>query len=76
MPPTEAQRATCARKKRFTSQAVAAAEVAHTKARAAAGEARRRECRAYPCLICFGWHLTSQPPRADGSGVQPLPEEK
>ncbi len=28
--------------------------------------ARRRECRAYRCGYCSGWHLTSQPARREG----------
>lgn len=30
---------------------------------------RRRECRAYLCTACQGWHVTSQGHRVDGAAV-------
>ncbi|HWO69167.1 MAG TPA: hypothetical protein VNP94_00210 [Actinomycetota bacterium] len=60
-------------KVRFSTEREAKAELEHITQRSAAGDHRRRERRAYPCLDgCGDWHLTSQEvpwerePRRDG----------
>lgn len=35
----------------------------------------RRESRVYPCPLCGGWHLTSQPFRAAGSASPNQPTD-
>lgn len=73
--PTNSQREHCERKVRFATLGEAAAELERTRRKAANGETRRRECRAYPCLVCFGYHLTSQPLHPQGRGTYPLRED-
>lgn len=72
--PTERMIAACRRKKVFLSQEAAEAELEQIRAAARRGNQRRREQRAYPCLVCFRWHLTSQP--VQSSGARALKEAK
>lgn len=50
-------------KVRFTQHEAAAAVVDAKIARHRHGNQKRREQRAYPCVNCTAWHLTSSDPR-------------
>jgi hypothetical protein len=53
------------RDKREATRALHIATAARRRAEALGRQSTRRERRAYPCSVCKGWHLTSQPsPRA------------
>lgn len=54
----------CLRKRRYRDEATALHELEVVQAKRAAEHPdgdRPRECRAYFCGECSGWHLTSQP---------------
>jgi hypothetical protein len=66
-------------KRRFRdhAEAVAALHCAQNSRQWAARDGmitRRREIRSYRCPMCNGWHLTSQPPRADGDAPLGMPD--
>lgn len=54
------------RKRRYASLDEAETVLLRAKIARAFGRriaSRRREQRAYACRACYGWHLTSEPPR-------------
>lgn len=56
-------------KNKYRTRGLAQAELVGTVIAKNRGDQRRHERRVYECPMCFGWHLTSQPDRAQKGGA-------